>query len=246
VKAFFCLEGFSKFLVILTLNFSTFRAFPFQLTRPIFQAFNDEEEILQLVSDTAELLDDVAVNEQHTPALYASFLRALLQTRRDRSTGANTPYGRSRATSPVEGDGVFPGGSKDTGAGEREGVEGGGSNANEVNGQEGDDSLSAATRAAFHSQASGMDNFESGVLNGLDPSMTQDLLNDSFWSQLLPPGFGAPLDQLSSVGMHPIGGFQNGGRATGSTPSQTRPSTPSMLNSFSSNIGFDFNSGSFS
>lgn len=199
----------------------------------------------------------------HTPALYASFLRALLQARRDRSTGANTPYGRSRATSPVEGEGVFPGGSKDTGAGQRDPATESNNNTDgngNPNSQDGQDPLSAAARSAF--SLPGMDgegNNESGTLNGLDPNAfsnggmnlpVDQMLNDSFWTQLLPPGFGAPLDQLSSVGMHPIG--SNNGQSsnqqapTGLTPSQTRASTPSMLNSFTSNIGFDWNSGSFS
>lgn len=113
-----------------------------------------------------------------------------------------------------------------------------------MNGLNGNPSLTAEQAAALN----GMD--PHGGVNGLQ---VDQLLNDSFWSSLLPPGFGGPLDGLAtgSVEMHPImtpsanqGGGHTGqpGNQTGPpsesgiTPGQTRASTPSMLNTFGPNV----------
>ena len=53
-----------------------------QLIRPEFQAFLDNEQnTLQLVRDVADVLDNVAANPLHTPALYSGFLRALISAK---------------------------------------------------------------------------------------------------------------------------------------------------------------------
>ncbi|KAG9039454.1 hypothetical protein FRB95_010743 [Tulasnella sp. JGI-2019a] len=57
-----------------------------KLIRPEFRAFmEDEKKIIQGVNDVADLLESVAVNPYHTPALYSTFLRALVSSK----TGAS-------------------------------------------------------------------------------------------------------------------------------------------------------------
>lgn len=50
-----------------------------QFTRPVFRRFLvDEKKTLALIQDIADLLESIAANPQHTPALYSTFLRALV------------------------------------------------------------------------------------------------------------------------------------------------------------------------
>ncbi|KAF6763809.1 fungal-specific transcription factor domain-containing protein [Ephemerocybe angulata] len=52
------------------------------LIRPEFQAYLDNEQhTLQLVKDVADVLDEIAANPLHTPALYSGFLRALISAK---------------------------------------------------------------------------------------------------------------------------------------------------------------------
>ena len=53
-----------------------------QLIRPEFEPFiDDQQKTLSLVKDVADTLDGIAVNGQHTPALYSSFIRALVNAK---------------------------------------------------------------------------------------------------------------------------------------------------------------------
>ncbi|KAG0695278.1 fungal-specific transcription factor domain-containing protein [Suillus ampliporus] len=55
-----------------------------KLIRPEFQPFiENEQNIIDLVKDVANVLAEVAVNSHHTPALYSTFLRALISARTD-------------------------------------------------------------------------------------------------------------------------------------------------------------------
>ncbi|KAF7311220.1 hypothetical protein MKEN_01023500 [Mycena kentingensis (nom. inval.)] len=55
-----------------------------KLIRAEFQSFLDhEKETIALVKDVADVLENVAVNPQHTPALYSKFLKALISARLD-------------------------------------------------------------------------------------------------------------------------------------------------------------------
>lgn len=52
--------------------------------RPEFQQYiHNEQKIIDLVNDIATVLGDVAINSHHTPALYSTFLRALISARTD-------------------------------------------------------------------------------------------------------------------------------------------------------------------
>ena len=59
-------------------------SFSYQLVRPEFQAFlENEQKTLDLVRDVADTLDNIAANPLHTPALYSGFLRALISAKLD-------------------------------------------------------------------------------------------------------------------------------------------------------------------
>jgi len=50
-----------------------------QLIRPEFEPFiDDQQKTLSLVNDIADTLENIAANAQHTPALYSTFIRALV------------------------------------------------------------------------------------------------------------------------------------------------------------------------
>ena len=73
-----------------------------QFIRPEFQAYLDNEQgTLQLVKDVADVLDDIAVNPLHTPALYSGFLRALINAKLE---GGSSNDGMS--SKPLSGDGT--------------------------------------------------------------------------------------------------------------------------------------------
>lgn len=62
-----------------------------KLVRPEFQAFLDNERnTLTLVNEVADVLDNIAANPLHTPALYSGFLRALISAKLDNSASAST------------------------------------------------------------------------------------------------------------------------------------------------------------
>ncbi|KIO13589.1 hypothetical protein M404DRAFT_122870 [Pisolithus tinctorius Marx 270] len=55
-----------------------------KLIRPEFQTFiENEQKIVELVKDVATVLGEIAINSHHTPALYSTFLRALISARTD-------------------------------------------------------------------------------------------------------------------------------------------------------------------
>jgi len=63
-----------------------------KLIRPEFQAFiPGEQKTVALVKDMADLLENIAANPFHTPALYSTFLRALLAARVDPSSRTGSP-----------------------------------------------------------------------------------------------------------------------------------------------------------
>jgi hypothetical protein len=54
------------------------------LVRPEFSAFLQEEQAtIHLVRDVADVLERIAANPMHTPALYSGFLRALISAKMD-------------------------------------------------------------------------------------------------------------------------------------------------------------------
>ncbi|KAF8205592.1 hypothetical protein K438DRAFT_1905269 [Mycena galopus ATCC 62051] len=69
------------------------------LIRPEFQAFlENEEQTIGLVKDVADVLENIAANALHTPALYSKFLRALISQRLE--TPPSKPTSRGSVNGP--------------------------------------------------------------------------------------------------------------------------------------------------
>jgi hypothetical protein len=71
------------------------------LIRPEFQAFlENEQQTIELVKDVADVLENIAANPLHTPALYSKFLRALISARLEPTTTnpESKPASRGSAT----------------------------------------------------------------------------------------------------------------------------------------------------
>ncbi|GAB1520053.1 hypothetical protein RhiTH_003126 [Rhizoctonia solani] len=63
-----------------------------KLIRPEFSAFLDnEKKTLQIVNDVADVLEQIAANPYHTPALYSTFLRALIAAKKEAVTAPPSP-----------------------------------------------------------------------------------------------------------------------------------------------------------
>lgn len=80
-----------------------------KLIRPEFKAFlENERSILSLVNEVADVLDNVAANPLHTPALYSGFLRALISARWDLSPSNSVSNGDTdeKPQLPLEGEQV--------------------------------------------------------------------------------------------------------------------------------------------
>ncbi|KAF8163657.1 fungal-specific transcription factor domain-containing protein [Crassisporium funariophilum] len=77
-----------------------------KLVRPEFQDFLDnEQKTLSLVNDVADVLDNIAANPLHTPALYSGFLRALISAKLDQpATSAPSGNGDEKPLPPVDGE----------------------------------------------------------------------------------------------------------------------------------------------
>ncbi|GAA5983553.1 hypothetical protein JCM5350_000273 [Sporobolomyces pararoseus] len=81
--------------------------FLLKLVSPTFASFIDEDAAMKLVRDTAEVLEKSAVDEQHTPALYGSFLRALIDNKLNGSRTAANSRAPTRPGSPTGNNGSF-------------------------------------------------------------------------------------------------------------------------------------------
>lgn len=197
----------------------------------MFSNYVDEDSVLQLVSECADMLESVAVNETHTPALYASFIRALLAARQEQSvkSGNCTPYryaDGSRAASPAAAGMQAPDGLASRDPNDVQPGADGTANPADMHGMSATFSsdsitgigMTASAAAAFGlpsddanagengAGGSGGGGLEGASAFGMGPNgvNVDQLLTTSFWDSLLPPGFGGPLDGLSgSVDMHP-------------------------------------------
>ncbi|KAI0636582.1 fungal-specific transcription factor domain-containing protein [Trametes polyzona] len=74
-----------------------------KLIRPEFQAFLDhEQKTVAIVNDVANVFEQVAVNQLHTPALYSCFLRALISARTDANANSHPPSTSSTVSTGQE------------------------------------------------------------------------------------------------------------------------------------------------
>ncbi|KAL8290408.1 hypothetical protein RQP46_002666 [Phenoliferia psychrophenolica] len=144
--------------------------FLLKLINPTFSSLVDASVSLSLVRDAADTLERCAVDDTHTPALYASFLRALIENKR---TGGRTAPGSRVGTqpnSPVLGP---------------VGIE------NFIKSRAGS---AAPGEGVFAPMGEG----DSNDFTAFDSvAMDSMLSNGGFWDNMLMPGFGGPLQGLS-------------------------------------------------
>ncbi|GAA6061307.1 hypothetical protein JCM10212_005421 [Sporobolomyces blumeae] len=224
-------SGTLRYAMDSTFVYASYAAvFLLKLVSPTFASFIDEDIAMKLVRETAEVLEKSAIDEQHTPALYASFLRALIDNKLNGTRtaansraptrpgspnpagGANQPvnatnglsgldsYLRSRANSP---DPTSPGGTNLIG------------------------DLPTFTPGggfSFNGGAVGDNALEEGA--AYDAFTVDTMLQEGgFWSQMLMPGFGGPLAGLSG-GTGTV--FSNPADPWSVTPLHSRPGSPTQ------------------
>jgi hypothetical protein len=189
-----------------------------KLVRPEFQAFLDNaDKTVALVRDVADVLERIAVNPQHTPALYSGFLRALIAAKADSAPPSRSELAQppSDMTSETNGDlqSSLGGQLNSNGHGEPQFMMDDFHFASEM-GPVADMSTFPPTMMA----SSPMDH--SGMLS------MDSMLSNGFWDSVLVPGYSNTMEGLS-------GGFvfgMGGGRLTprmGGTPLQSGSNTPS-------------------
>ncbi|KAH7929661.1 hypothetical protein BV22DRAFT_1102319 [Leucogyrophana mollusca] len=185
-----------------------------KLIRPEFQTFlENEQKVYDLVKDVASVLEGVAVNSHHTPALYSTFLRALISARTD----GPASHAESEEVTPGERDELSPPG--DIGPPMNNPAYFGGGMGNGMNdfqftgemGPVADMSTFPPTMAPISEDSMG--------------SMSIDnILSSGFWDSVLVPGYSDTMEGLS-------GGFVFGAGGSGLiTPSWLPSPLPSGSN----------------
>jgi hypothetical protein len=155
-----------------------------KLIRPEFQAFlENEQKTLSLVKDVADTLENIAANSHHTPALYSSFLRALITARSE----PPAPNGETVQST----DGKEPGSNGDGELGTR-----GRSNSSSGNGHVfGDDPLNEFQFDSEMGPVADMSTFPPTMAaypaaeDSMNGMMSMDsIFSNSFWDSVLVPG----------------------------------------------------------
>lgn len=186
------------------------------------------------MTDVAETLERCAVDDTHTPALYASFLRALIDNKK---TGV-LPGSRavSRLGSPV------PNGAGAAGAGAPAAPAPGmdaflRSRAGSL-GPIGEEATGGAEDGEGGAGANGAGLGGHPLSDAFDPQAMDSLLaGGDFWSNMLMPGFGGPLAGLSGGSGTMLG---NPADPWSATPLHSRPGSPSGFHGGGGLGGFDF------
>jgi len=187
--------------------------------REEFKPFLDEEQkTLSLVKDVADTLETIAANPHHTPALYSSFLRAIIAARVD-PPPLNGEYTDSR-----EGG---PSGNGDLGTR-------GGSNSSLGNGHLlGDDPLNEFHFDSEMGPVADMSTFPptmaayTAAEDNMNGMMSMDsIFSNSFWDSVLVPGYSNTLEGLSGGFVFGAGGSGLITPRWGQTPVASGNNTP--------------------
>ncbi|GAA5974497.1 hypothetical protein JCM11641_002056 [Rhodosporidiobolus odoratus] len=102
LRDFLAPQGILRYAIDSTFVYASYAAtFLLKLVSPTFATFIDEEAAMRLVRETAEALELAAVDEQHTPALYASFLRMLIENKLNGGRTAANSRAPTRPASPT-------------------------------------------------------------------------------------------------------------------------------------------------
>ncbi|GAA6004116.1 hypothetical protein JCM10207_002434 [Rhodosporidiobolus poonsookiae] len=248
--------GILRYAIDSTFVYASYAAtFLLKLVSPTFASFIDEEAAMRLVRETAETLEAAAVDEQHTPALYASFLRMLIENKLNGPKTAANSRAPTRPGSPVGNALGFGGASGMNAAFTNPGayMNGGtpsaaglemflksrapsvGPDGTATPGFSFDATLGGAFPGGLGDASFGFNGMNGGEFTAaggeggpaFDSLMVDDVLSaNGFWSSMLMPGFGGPLAGLSG-GSGTV--FSNNPADPYSiTPFHSRPPSPSL------------------
>ncbi|GAA5917930.1 hypothetical protein JCM5296_007001 [Sporobolomyces johnsonii] len=218
--------GILRYAMDSTFVYASYAAvFLLKLVSPTFASFIDEDAAMRLVRETAETLEKSAVDDQHTPALYGSFLRALID---NKLHGPRTAANSRAPTRPGSPNLAMP-----SSAGLSYTLNGGNSIGLESF------LRSRATSPAPSAFPGDLPAFGFGAAEGemgdaaVHDALTMDsMLSDGgFWSQMLMPGFGGPLASLSGGTGTVFAG--NPADPFSMTPFHSRPASPTQPSSSS-------------
>ncbi|SCV73842.1 BQ2448_6272 [Microbotryum intermedium] len=197
--------GILRYAIDSTFVYLSYAAtFLLKLVSPSFTHIIDEESAIRLVRNVAETFERAAIDDTHTPALYASFLRALIDNKLN--TGRTAPGSRAatRPSSPAHGVSSTMGG---VGVAMEAYLK---SRANSPGGE----GLEGAGGSEHHSTNN--EHFDSLAMDSM-------LSNGGFWDNMLMPGFGGPLQGLSGGTGTMLGTM---GDQWSVTPMHSRPGSP--------------------
>ncbi|SDA01519.1 BZ3500_MvSof-1268-A1-R1_Chr10-1g02747 [Microbotryum saponariae] len=199
--------GILRYAIDSTFVYLSYAAtFLLKLVSPSFTHIIDEESAIRLVRNVAETFERAAIDDTHTPALYASFLRALIDNKLN--TGRTAPGSRAatRPSSPAHGAASMGGG---IGVGMEAYLK---SRANSPGGE----GLEGAAGGSEHHSSTNNEHFDSLAMDSM-------LSNGGFWDNMLMPGFGGPLQGLSGGTGTMLGTM---GDHWSVTPMHSRPGSP--------------------
>ncbi|KAK4050348.1 hypothetical protein OIO90_005141 [Microbotryomycetes sp. JL221] len=209
--------------------------FLLKLISPTFSHVIDENAAIRLVRDVAETFERSAVDETHTPALYASFLRTLLDNKLHGPRTAPGSRVNTRPGTPVHSgqhasNGLPPGGPGNQnmetllkmGEGHPQATYEGG----------------VPTSAAGEGGAPTTGEHSAGEQAFDSMAMDTMLSNGGFWDNMLMPGFGGPLASLSGGTGTMLGNITDPWSVT---PLHSRPGSPTGVNQHHPSFpSFDF------
>ncbi|KAM0790082.1 hypothetical protein ACM66B_005410 [Microbotryomycetes sp. NB124-2] len=190
--------------------------FLLKLISPTFAHVIDENAAIRLVRDVAETFERSAVDENHTPALYASFLKTLIDNKLHGPRTAPGSRANTRPGSPVAGHSSTSNGLPPAGPG-NENMEallkmGGG----DLHHQQMFEGGVPATSGGGGELPVGEQAFDSMAMDTM-------LSNGGFWDNMLMPGFGGPLASLSGGTGTMLGNITDPWSVT---PLHSRPGSP--------------------
>jgi hypothetical protein len=224
-----------------------------KLVRPEFQAFLDNEQsTLTLVRDVADVLDNIAANPLHTPALYSGFLRALISAKLDQSSSHVSSVNGDDKAAAVEGEQSTGGEGQGESMSNASGSSGG--YAHQQNFGQAQEPSYLLKEFQFDSEmgpVADMSTFPPTMApNPSEDAMgmltMENILSSGFWDSMLVPGYNS-MDGLSGGFVFGAGGSGLITPRFGGSPLQSGTNTPGRdlghaLTQTSINAAFDINS----
>ncbi|KAM0751306.1 hypothetical protein T439DRAFT_380294 [Meredithblackwellia eburnea MCA 4105] len=208
-RDYFGPKGFLRYAIDGTYVYLSYAAtFLLKLVNPTFSNLVDATTAMALVKDAADTLQSCAVDDTHTPALYASFLRALIENKR---TGGRTAPASRVPTQPNSP--VMTAANLENFVKSRAGSVGPEGLFASLMGGAGDSTVPVAGTSGDPNEFAAFDSL----------AMDTMLSNGGFWENMLLPGYGGPLQGLSGGTGMMLGG---GTDPWSLTPLHSRPGSP--------------------